>query len=161
MPKVTPKEKSDWALLTFVTKKIKLNGSGWNYVHIGLCWWSKEIVGYSFSFQSKTEEWLDALHMAINNRFPNGILESNDKPKLVSDNGCQPTSERYMKTCSDLKIKQIFTTWNNPKGNADTERVIRTIFPHQSLNDYTPQQFMNSYQRKEEPIPQKISLISA
>ena len=96
-----------------------------------------------------------------------------------------------MKTCSDLKIKQIFTTWNNPKGNADTERVIRTIkedfvwvqdwnnpfqfqagfeqwvhsyntdFPHQSLNYYTPQQFMNSYQRKEELIPQKISLISA
>ena len=90
-------------------------------------WCTKEIVGYSFSFQSKTEDWLDALHMVINNRFANGILESNDKPKLVSDNGCQPTSERYMKTCSDLKIKQIFTTWNNPKGNADTERVIRTI----------------------------------
>ena len=32
-----------------------------------------------------------------------------------------------MKACSQLKIKQIFTTWNNPKGNADTERVFRTL----------------------------------
>ena len=171
--------------------KVMIASFGWVYLHIVLDWYSKEIIGFSVSFQSKTDDWLDALHMAINNRFPNGILDSNDKPKLVSDNGCQPTSERYMKTCADLKIKQIFTTWNNPKGNADTERVIRTIkedfvwvqdwnnpfqfqvgfeqwvhnyntdFPHQSLNDYTPQQFMNSYQRKEALIPQKLPLISA
>ena len=32
-----------------------------------------------------------------------------------------------MKECSVLEIKQIFTCYNNPKGNADTERVIRTI----------------------------------
>jgi len=32
-----------------------------------------------------------------------------------------------MKTCSNLDIKQIFTSYNNPKGNADTERMIRTM----------------------------------
>ena len=42
-----------------------------------------------------------------------------------------------MKTCKDLNIKQIFTSYNNPKGNADTvcqrqirlrrKRVIRTL----------------------------------
>ncbi len=32
-----------------------------------------------------------------------------------------------MKFCSELGIKQIFATYNNPKGNAETERVIRTI----------------------------------
>ena len=32
-----------------------------------------------------------------------------------------------MKACSDLGIKQIVTSWSNPKGNADTERVIRTL----------------------------------
>jgi len=76
-----------------------------------------------------------------------------------------------MKECSALEIKQIFTCYNNPKGNADTERVIRTIkedliwikewksppqleealktwivkyntdFPHSSLNYKTPEQF--------------------
>jgi len=46
---------------------------------------------------------------------------------LISDNGCQPTSQRFMMNCSLLNIKQIFTTWSNPKGNSDTERVMRTI----------------------------------
>ncbi|MHC4139961.1 MAG: integrase core domain-containing protein [Planctomycetota bacterium] len=76
-----------------------------------------------------------------------------------------------MNECSVLEIKQIFTCYNNPKGNADTERVIRTIkedliwikewkspsqleeelkawiakyntdFPHSSLNYKTPEQF--------------------
>jgi len=32
-----------------------------------------------------------------------------------------------MKTCSNLDIQQIFTSYNNPKGNADTERMIRTM----------------------------------
>jgi transposase InsO family protein len=32
-----------------------------------------------------------------------------------------------MKACKDLNIKQIFTSYNNPKGNADTERVLRTL----------------------------------
>ena len=32
-----------------------------------------------------------------------------------------------MAACKQLGIQQIFTTYDNPKGNADTERVIRTI----------------------------------
>ena len=35
--------------------------------------------------------------------------------------------KKFMKECSALEIKQIFTCYNNPKGNADTERVIRAI----------------------------------
>ena len=76
-----------------------------------------------------------------------------------------------MLNCSLAGIKQIFTTWSNPKGNADTERVIRRIkedfiwinewdnpftleddlktwindystdFPHQALFFKTPAQF--------------------
>ncbi len=32
-----------------------------------------------------------------------------------------------MKECALLGIKQAFTSYNNPKGNADTERFIRTL----------------------------------
>ena len=32
-----------------------------------------------------------------------------------------------MKACSNLEVWQVFTSYNNPKGNADTERMIRTI----------------------------------
>ena len=45
----------------------------------------------------------------------------------MSDNGCQPTSVAFMKNCALLGIEQTFTGYNNPKGNADTERLIRTL----------------------------------
>jgi len=45
----------------------------------------------------------------------------------MSDNGSQPTSLSFMKACSNLGIHQAFTSYNNPKGNADTERMIRTM----------------------------------
>ena len=78
--------------------------------------------------QSKARDWLKALNEAVNNRFPFGIRETKKEELfLISDNGCQPTSEIFMKECSELEIKQIFTTWSNPKGNADTERVMRTL----------------------------------
>jgi putative transposase len=32
-----------------------------------------------------------------------------------------------MRACGTLGIQQAFTSYNNPKGNADTERVIRTL----------------------------------
>ena len=32
-----------------------------------------------------------------------------------------------MKACSNLEVQQVFTSYNNPKGNADTERIIRTM----------------------------------
>ena len=32
-----------------------------------------------------------------------------------------------MKTCRTLGIQQAFTSYNNPKGNADTERMMRTL----------------------------------
>jgi transposase InsO family protein len=32
-----------------------------------------------------------------------------------------------MKTCATLGIMQAFTSDNNPKGNADTERLMRTL----------------------------------
>jgi putative transposase len=152
--------------------KIKLHGWGWLYLSVVLDWHNKEIVGYSLGLQSKTQDWLNALEMAVSTRFPAGIRESmKEQLFLISDNGCQPTSQRFMQSVSTLGIKQIFTTWCNPKGNSDTERVMRTIkedivwpyewdnpfdfqvalgswinryntdFPHQTLKNLTPRQF--------------------
>lgn len=155
--------------------KVKIQGWGWVYVHIVIDWYTKEIIGHYTSLTSKTLDWLEALNQAVNSRFPNGIFSKKGKPKLISYNGCQPTSEAYMQAYSQLKIKQIFTTWNNPKGNADTERVFRTLkedlvwthdwsisfqfqldfeqlvcdyntdFPHQSLAYKTPAQAMQDF----------------
>ncbi len=157
--------------------KIKIYPWGWLYLCIVLDWCTKEIVGYSLSIQSKTDDWLTAVESAVNNRFPNGIREHLKEHSLflISDNGCQPTSQRFMMNCSLLGIKQIFTTWSNPKGNSDTERVLRTLkedlvwthdwdnpfafgealknwivayntdYPHQSLNNLTPKQYFESF----------------
>jgi len=87
-----------------------------------------------------------------------------------------------MMNCSLLNIRQIFTTWSNPKGNSDTERVMRTIkedivwpydwdnpfqfktaldkwindyntdFPHQPLNNMTPKQYHENYTCPERSI---------
>jgi transposase InsO family protein len=63
--------------------------------------------------------------MAVNRQFPNGA-RGHDL-HLMRDNGCQPTSQKFMEVCSDLGIHQAFTSSNNPKGNADSERVNRTM----------------------------------
>jgi len=45
----------------------------------------------------------------------------------MSDNGSQPTSLSFMKACSNLEVPQVFTSNYAPKGNTDTERMIRTM----------------------------------
>lgn len=98
---------------------------GWVYVVVVLDWYSKKIVGKQVGLASKTEDWLAALEEGLSKQYPEGVVGK--ELKLVSDNGCQPTSTRFMKSCNTLRIKQIFTSYNNPKGNAETERSIRTL----------------------------------
>lgn len=107
--------------------KVPIQSFGWLYLVIVLDWFSKKIVGYSLKMRSKSEDWLDALSNAVNTQFPQGILEKQKEVFLISDNGSQPTSHKFMQACSVLEIKQIFASYDNPKGNADTERAIRTI----------------------------------
>lgn len=102
-----------------------MTDSGWVYITIVLDWFSKVIVGYHVGYQSRAAHWLEALNMAIQSNFPNGVREKN--LHLMSDNGSQPTSLSFMKECKLLDINQTFTSYNNPKGNADTERMMRTI----------------------------------
>lgn len=151
--------------------KVLIKSFGWLYLVIVLDWFSKKILGYSLKMRSKSDDWLEAVNNAVNNQFPQGILTKQEELSLISDNGSQPTSTKFMQACSVLEIKQIFTCYDNPKGNADTERVIRTLkedliwlkewespfeleealknwilkyntdFPHSSLGYKTPVQF--------------------
>jgi len=157
--------------------KVMVSRWGWLYLHIVLDWYTKKIVGYNLNWQSKTKDWLDALGRAVNQQFPQGVRQKH-RLFLVSDNGSQPTSVGFMAACNVLEIKQIFASYDNPKGNADTERVIRTIkedliwpndfqtpfelqtaldkwvqdynndYPHSLLNYKTPSEFEKSYYEK-------------
>lgn len=151
--------------------KVMIPSFGWVYLHIVLDWGSKKLLSTHMSLRSKSGDWIQALDEAVNRQFPNGIKEANRRPRLVSDHGSQPTSTAFMNNCQTLGIEQIFASYCNPKGNADTERVIRTLkedlvwsrefasiaefeaslvkwqkdynedFPHSSLNYMTPYEY--------------------
>ncbi|MEO0075363.1 MAG: IS3 family transposase [candidate division WOR-3 bacterium] len=105
--------------------KFIINGLGWVYLVIVLDWYTKKVVGWDISLRSKSSDWQRALSMAVNREFSDGVRGKG--LKLISDNGSQPTSVSFMKETANLEIEQIFTSYDNPKGNADTERMMRTI----------------------------------
>ncbi len=98
---------------------------GWAYIVLVLDWHTKKILGHHVGLQARTAEWLEALNHGVNRQFPEGV--QGQGLSLMSDHGCQPTSVAFMKTCATLGITHAFTRYNNPKGNADTERVMRTL----------------------------------
>jgi putative transposase len=102
-----------------------MTDTGWVYVVVVLDWHTKQIVGHYAGTRATAHHWLLALDRGLNRQFPDGVRGHG--LHLMSDNGSQPTSLRFLQACSHLGIKQAFTSYNNPKGNADTERMMRTL----------------------------------
>lgn len=88
-------------------------------------WYTKKGVGYAAEMRCTTQHWLAALDNAAHQQFPAGVRGYG--LSLMCDHGCQPASLVVMKTCSTLGLHQALTSDNNPKGNAATERFIRTL----------------------------------
>lgn len=105
--------------------KVMVTGFGWTNLVVVLDWYTKKIVGYYVGLEGRAKHWLEALDMAVNAQFPDGVY--GHELHLMSDNGSQPTSMGFMKACRVMGINQAFTSYNNPKGNADTERLFRTM----------------------------------
>lgn len=105
-----------------------LTAEGWAYLVVVNDWFTKKILGAFVADRSRARDWLEAVNQAVCRQFPAGIRETeNLELNLMSDNGSQPTSLTFMRECCAFGIKQAFTAYANPKGNADTERLIRTI----------------------------------
>lgn len=105
--------------------KVLVGPEGWLYIVLVLDWYTKKIVGWQAGTRSTAHEWLQAVDMALQQQFPDGVKEHG--LCLMSDNGCQPTGKTFTNACTALGITQAFTSYNNPKGNADTERMMRTL----------------------------------
>jgi putative transposase len=105
--------------------KVMVEGFGWLSIVVVLDWYTKKIVGYYAGRPCTARQWLAALDMAVNRQFPDGARGQG--LSLMSDNGSQPTAMAFMAACGTLGIHQAFTSDSNPKGHADTERVIRTL----------------------------------
>ncbi len=85
--------------------KIKLREQGWAYLVLVIDWYTKKIVGYTVDTRSKSSHWLLALNLADCQQYPEGTREK--CIKLVSDNGCQPTSTFFMEAASSMGTEQI------------------------------------------------------
>jgi putative transposase len=121
--KPKPTKPNEWWGIDMTT--VLVAGFSWVYIVVVLDWYTKAIVGYYAGIRCTSKQWLAALDMAVNGQFPRGVRDQG--LSLMSDNGCQPTSIAFMEACSTLEIHQTFTSYNNPKGNADTERFMRTL----------------------------------
>jgi putative transposase len=121
--KPRPSKPNEWWGIDMT--KVLVQGAGWVYIVVVLDWYTKAIVGYYAGIQCQSRDWLAALDRAVNGQFPDGTRGQG--LSLMSDNGCQPTSLAFMRACATLEVHQAFTSYNNPKGNADTERFIRTL----------------------------------
>lgn len=116
--------------------KFLIPSVGWTYFVGVLDWYTKELVGWDLSLRSRTWEWKKTLDMGTQKMFPDGVRGCG--LKLISDNGSQPTSTGFMRDTATLEIEQIFTSYDNPKGNADTERFMRTLKEEAIwLNEFT------------------------
>jgi len=90
-----------------------------------LAWSTTTMVGHYAGMHGQAQHGLVALDKAVNSQFPAGAR--GQSLSLRSDNGCQPTSTAVMRACGTLGIPQALTSDNHPTGNADTERVMRTL----------------------------------
>jgi putative transposase len=121
--KPRPIQPSEWWGIDMT--KVMVQGVGWVYIVVVRDGYAKAVVGYEAGLRCATQQWLQALDRAVNRQFPHGAREQG--LCLMSDNGCQPTSLAFVEACSTLGIHPAFTSYNNPKGNADTERFMRTL----------------------------------
>ena len=105
-----------------------LTQEGWAYLAAVNDWFAKKILGSFVASQSKADDWLEALDQAVCRQFPEGVRKAESSElNLTSDNGSQPTSLKFIREAAALGIRQAFASYSNPKGSADTERLIRTI----------------------------------
>ena len=156
--------------------KFLVESFGWVYIVAVIDWFSRKVVGYAVGANCRSDLWIQALEEAVLEEFPYGSREKD--LFLMSDNGSQPTSQKFMKIAGKLGIQQTFTAYNNPKGNANTERWCRTFkedcawlhewdnlkqvkqdvkkwiefynnqYPHSALDSLSPNEFMKNYTLK-------------
>ena len=91
--------------------------------------YSRYVIGWHLSFELDTENCMDALKMALGNGLPEIVN---------SDQGCQFTSDKWIETLADLKIKISMDGKGRYQDNIYIERFWRTIkYEAIYLNEYS------------------------
>ena len=101
-----------------------VEGLGGVEIVVVLEWATQTRVGDDAARPGTARPWLLALEMAVNHEVPTGARDHG--VSVLSDHGCQPTSRARRPACQTLGVHQVLTSANNPQGQADTERRLRT-----------------------------------
>jgi putative transposase len=105
--------------------KVLVEGVGWIDIVVVLDWYTKTVGGHDAGRRCTAPHGLLAIDMAVNRQFPHGARGQG--LSLMNDHGCHPPATAFMQACRLLGIEQACTSDHNPKGNADTERMMRTL----------------------------------
>ena len=94
--------------------------AGWLYLAVVVDAWSRRVVGWAMSTHLHTALVMDALHMAIQQRQPAGVIHH-------SDQGCQYTSLAFGQRCRDAGIRPSMGSIGDCYDNALCESFFATL----------------------------------
>lgn len=100
---------------------------GWAYLVAMIDAYDRRIVGFDTQAFYRDDEAIDALHLAVNQTYPEGIREADSRLKLVHDNGSQFTSRDFQKSLDTLGIVSIWTAYRHLQSNGLIERWFRSL----------------------------------
>jgi putative transposase len=99
-------------------------GSGHGYLIIVLDKYSRKIVHHELRMTMTSRDWEEVLLNALDKE---NLLDSHLKPKLITDNGTQPTSKRFKSLMKQLGMKHIRTAYRHPESNGQIEVANKTL----------------------------------
>ena len=94
--------------------------SGWLYLAMVMDVYSRKIVGWAMDTNMRTELILQALHMAVTQRQPSGVIHH-------SDRGSQYTSYAFGKRCQEAGIMPSMGSVGDAYDNAMAESFFATL----------------------------------
>jgi transposase InsO family protein len=97
------------------------SGEGWLYLSIVMDLFSRKIVGWNMSYDTKTDGIAQAMSMAIKNRKPGSNLIHH------SDRGCQYACAMYRKMLDKHRITASMSRAGNCYDNAPAESFFGTL----------------------------------
>jgi putative transposase len=94
--------------------------TGWLYLAVVMDAWSRRVVGWAMSTHLQTALVMDALHMAIQQRHPEGVIHH-------SDQGSQYTSLAFGQRCRDAGVRPSMGSVGDCFDNALCESFFATL----------------------------------
>ncbi len=94
--------------------------AGWLYLAVVVDAWSRKVVGWAISTHLHTTLVLDALHMAIQQRRPEGVIHH-------SDQGSQYTSLAFGQHCREAGVRPSMGSVGDCYANALCESFFATL----------------------------------